>query len=464
MGTPLYMSPEQARGARDVDGRTDIYAASVMFYRALTGVLPYNADTLNELLFKIVLEDPKPLRELAPDVDEVFAAIVHKGLARDLAQRFETAREYQEAIAAWGKTQGRASLVVRGDGSQRTAADAARSTPAATTSPQLAVAATSSQRRGDRCERGHADRVVRGADAANDTADDRTTSRRTRPADCRDRPTAMPGAEPLGHARICRVRFVGVASASAAASCARAAPSHAAEASTSPAGRARRRTAPPTRACAVRRRVPRRRRGEGHHLAGARRSPTSQARRRATCREAPARRSSRNLDPRHRRRGRHRGRCDRRLRTWRSRSRDRRPDRLRSAARLERGPRPPRLRPRRRAPRHLRRRRRRERRRCCECSEPPTTTSASPADTAASATPGASAAARREPTTAAAHVRRATDDGTSREGVPSRSGATTAAPAAAAVAAATPQRQRLQRRRRPPKPAASARKFRTNID
>lgn len=110
MGTPLYMSPEQARGARDVDGRTDIYAASVMFYRALAGVLPYNADTLNELLFKIVLEDPKPLREVAPEIDEAFAAIIHKGLARDLAQRYTSAREYQAEIAAWGKAQGRSSL------------------------------------------------------------------------------------------------------------------------------------------------------------------------------------------------------------------------------------------------------------------------------------------------------------------------------------------------------------------
>ena len=110
MGTPLYMSPEQARGSRDVDGRTDLYAASVMFYRALAGVLPYTADTLNELLFKIVLEEPRPLRDVAPEVDEVFAAIVHKGLSRDLTKRFQTAREYQEEIAAWGKTQGRASL------------------------------------------------------------------------------------------------------------------------------------------------------------------------------------------------------------------------------------------------------------------------------------------------------------------------------------------------------------------
>ena len=112
MGTPLYMSPEQARGARDVDGRTDIYAASVMFYRALAGVLPYTADTLNELLFKIVLEEPRPLREVAPEVDEVFAEIVHRGLARDVAQRFQSAREYQEAIATWGKAKGRSSLSI----------------------------------------------------------------------------------------------------------------------------------------------------------------------------------------------------------------------------------------------------------------------------------------------------------------------------------------------------------------
>ncbi len=110
MGTPLYMSPEQARGARDVDGRTDLYAASVIFYRALTGELPHSAANLHELLFKIVLEEPRPIRELAPDVDETFAAIVMKGLARDADQRYRSAREYQEEIAAWGAAQGRTSL------------------------------------------------------------------------------------------------------------------------------------------------------------------------------------------------------------------------------------------------------------------------------------------------------------------------------------------------------------------
>ena len=110
MGTPLYMSPEQARGARDVDARTDLYAASVIFYRALSGLLPYTAENLHELLFKIVLEDPKPLRDVAPEVDEAFAEIVMKGIQRDPEKRYRSAREYQQDLVTWGKTQGRTSL------------------------------------------------------------------------------------------------------------------------------------------------------------------------------------------------------------------------------------------------------------------------------------------------------------------------------------------------------------------
>jgi eukaryotic-like serine/threonine-protein kinase len=110
MGTPLYMSPEQARGARDVDGRTDLYAASVIFYRALTGELPHSGLNLHELLFKIVLEEPRPIRDLAPSVDPMFAALVHKGLARDAENRYSSARAYQEAIVEWAKTQNSETL------------------------------------------------------------------------------------------------------------------------------------------------------------------------------------------------------------------------------------------------------------------------------------------------------------------------------------------------------------------
>ena len=103
MGTPLYMSPEQARGARDVDGRTDLYAASVIMYQSLTGETPHQGVSLHELLFKIVLDDPKPIQSLAPHVDDELAELVMKGLSRDVDHRYSSAREYQEALKAWGE-------------------------------------------------------------------------------------------------------------------------------------------------------------------------------------------------------------------------------------------------------------------------------------------------------------------------------------------------------------------------
>ncbi|HVY46582.1 MAG TPA: serine/threonine-protein kinase, partial [Minicystis sp.] len=59
MGTPYYMSPEQARGGQ-IDARTDLYALGVVLYQATTGQVPFDAATFNELLFKIVLEAPAP--------------------------------------------------------------------------------------------------------------------------------------------------------------------------------------------------------------------------------------------------------------------------------------------------------------------------------------------------------------------------------------------------------------------
>jgi eukaryotic-like serine/threonine-protein kinase len=106
MGTPYYMAPEQAKGSREMDHRVDIYAAGVILYEALTGQVPFNADTFNELLFKIVLEEPKPLVEVDPTIDPAFAAIVSKAMARDPAHRFQTARDFQQALGQWGSGSG----------------------------------------------------------------------------------------------------------------------------------------------------------------------------------------------------------------------------------------------------------------------------------------------------------------------------------------------------------------------
>jgi len=101
MGTPYYMAPEQAKGARDLDHRVDLYAAGVILYEAITGQVPFNADTFNELLFKIVLEQARPIEELEPNVDPTFAAIVNKSMAREPSARFQTAREFQQTLEQW---------------------------------------------------------------------------------------------------------------------------------------------------------------------------------------------------------------------------------------------------------------------------------------------------------------------------------------------------------------------------
>jgi eukaryotic-like serine/threonine-protein kinase len=101
MGTPYYMSPEQAKGSKDIDARIDIYAIGVILYECVTGRVPFLADTFNELVFKIVLEAPEPLGDIVPDLDENFVLIVNKAMARSAEDRFANALEFQSALLHW---------------------------------------------------------------------------------------------------------------------------------------------------------------------------------------------------------------------------------------------------------------------------------------------------------------------------------------------------------------------------
>lgn len=101
MGTPFYMSPEQARSANEVDSRSDLYAVGVILYQALAGVLPFQATTFAELLFKIVFEVAPHLKSIVPDLDDNLSAIVMKAMAREPADRYQSARDLQLALERW---------------------------------------------------------------------------------------------------------------------------------------------------------------------------------------------------------------------------------------------------------------------------------------------------------------------------------------------------------------------------
>jgi serine/threonine-protein kinase len=98
MGTAPYMSPEQARGARDLDARVDVYAVGVMLYESLAGRLPFDADNYNAMIVQILTEPAPALRTLRPDLPVEIDELVMRALAKDARQRFQTAEELLSAL------------------------------------------------------------------------------------------------------------------------------------------------------------------------------------------------------------------------------------------------------------------------------------------------------------------------------------------------------------------------------
>jgi len=97
VGTPYYLSPEQARGD-SVDHRADIWAMGVVLYEMLTGRLPYKAENYNRLIVKILTKKPEPPRALRPAIDIALEDIVLCALSHEPKDRFQSAAEMRAAI------------------------------------------------------------------------------------------------------------------------------------------------------------------------------------------------------------------------------------------------------------------------------------------------------------------------------------------------------------------------------
>ena len=98
LGTPHYMSPEQARGEQNLTPQSDIYAMGVIMYQMLTGEIPFDAANYNALLIKILTEEPTPIEVLNPELPPALVAIVKKAMARDTTERYKTCDEMRERL------------------------------------------------------------------------------------------------------------------------------------------------------------------------------------------------------------------------------------------------------------------------------------------------------------------------------------------------------------------------------
>jgi serine/threonine-protein kinase len=98
VGTPAYMSPEQAIGEREIDGRSDLYSLAVVGYHMLSGETPFKAANTPAMLVKHVSERPRPIRERRPEIPAYLAVAIDRALAKRPEDRWVDAAEFRDAL------------------------------------------------------------------------------------------------------------------------------------------------------------------------------------------------------------------------------------------------------------------------------------------------------------------------------------------------------------------------------
>jgi serine/threonine-protein kinase len=114
VGTPEYMSPEQARGLRNIDNRTDLYSMGAILYLALTGKMAFSSENVGDLIIQIVTGTAPTVQELRPETPTALSEVVAKAMARAPEDRFADATSMQQALlsAAQGSIDARSLLTL----------------------------------------------------------------------------------------------------------------------------------------------------------------------------------------------------------------------------------------------------------------------------------------------------------------------------------------------------------------
>jgi serine/threonine-protein kinase len=102
MGSPRYMSPEQMRSARDVDSRADIWAVGTSLYELLTGVAPFDGESLTQVCAAILQDEPLPMGQRRQGIAPELEAVVRRCLAKRAAERYTNVGELAAALAPFG--------------------------------------------------------------------------------------------------------------------------------------------------------------------------------------------------------------------------------------------------------------------------------------------------------------------------------------------------------------------------
>lgn len=100
VGSPHYMSPEQTRGTKDMDHRSDLWSLAVIMYQMLTGQRPFEGSVLGDVLFKIYNEEPEPPTSIVPELPDEVDAFFLRALHREPSERYQSAPELVAAFAA----------------------------------------------------------------------------------------------------------------------------------------------------------------------------------------------------------------------------------------------------------------------------------------------------------------------------------------------------------------------------